>query len=303
MKIYPFSHRKNVRIPPYEYDLIISHILKMSIEYVIAHPEHILTDKQSFVLEQLLNRRLTGEPIAYLLGRKYFFGLDFTVDRNVLIPRPETEHLVESALQILNTQESRQSKTAVVDVGTGSGCIIIALAMNQPDRRDIVWVGSDISASALRVAKKNARRHGLTNRVNFLKSDLLDFLTTQNRNRHKKVIADCDNLVITANLPYLSRQLYATAPVSVKGYEPRTALFSGEDGLDHYRRIFGQVAQLISVWPQKKFSIVIEISPEQKKALAALVNKMGPGAKAEFIKDLAGKWRCAIIKIQPQVNP
>ncbi len=189
----------------------------------------------------------TPKPIAYILERKNFFGLSFIVDERVLIPRPETEMMVERALKILKTKPHY-----VIDVGTGSGCIAISVAKNSPET---LITAIDISADALEVAKQNAKRHKVE--INFVHSDLLESVTLPK--------TDLPFLFLM-NLPYLSDTHWDEAQESVKQFEPTIALRGGKNGLDIYRKIFKQIKHLVH-----PSTLLCEAHDDQMKALAQLV--------------------------------
>lgn len=278
-------------LPLNESELIISHITGKSREYLLAHPELEITPSQRAKISLLSRRRREGEPMAYLLKNKEFWGLNYYVDRRVLIPRPETEHLVQEAL---NAASKMSTPLTFIDIGTGSGCIILSLAHSLPNKK-YRFMGVDISTPALNVAKKNALKHRLQNKVKFFKSDLLEFILKSKKTAAlDKLIGE--HLIITANLPYVSEKLFAKASESVTAFEPSLALLSGKDGLDHYRKLFLQINQLLKKNPKYKITLLIEISPQQKNTLSKLITHLLPGCEFSFIKDLASKWR--VVKIR-----
>lgn len=296
-------------LPPFELSLILAHILKKSREYVLAHPEvHPmeysaapsrqgrifhgvkLTNLQQKKYRSLVARRLKNEPMAYILGEKGFYGLDFKVNRHTLIPRPETEYIVELVTQNINPG----GNYTVIDVGTGSGNIItsIAYSIKHIAYNKISFYGVDINNEALKIAKTNAKKYKLGKKIKFIKSDLLTKFI-----RDTKYEIQNTNLIIVANLPYLSKKIYDSAPADVKNYEPKTALYGGKDGLDYYRKLFNQIKLLKKNCHMLRVSCYMEFSPEQKNLLAGLIKKYFPISQSQFKKDLAGKWRIASFKI------
>ncbi|MFA4818001.1 MAG: peptide chain release factor N(5)-glutamine methyltransferase [Parcubacteria group bacterium] len=266
-------------------ELLIANSIKKPREFVLAHPEFSLS---SLKIENLIRRlakkiarRRRGEPLAYILGHKEFFGLDFKVNRHTLIPRPETEMLVEEVLKL-----DPKNKT-VIDIGTGSGNIIISLIKNLKNKNK--FIATDISANALKVAKQNARIHKVSGDIKFIKSDLLDYFL-----EHPALIKkDC---VIIANLPYLDlgwKTLLKSSETKGLKFEPRIALYAGEDGLDAYRQLAGQLKKMKSVI-KNKITILCEIGHIQKKGME---NMFSFANKASFKKDLAGKWRVCQISL------
>lgn len=183
--------------------------------------------------------------------------------------------------------KSKPRNNIIVDIGTGSGNIIIALAKKLKDAEGFIAI--DISEKALRVAKQNAKIHAVNRKIKFLKGDLLSPIISNLQ------LVTGKRIVIVANLPYLSKSIYASAPPSVRKFEPRMALLSGRDGLANYKKLFLQIKLLVINY-ELRVTTFIEISPEQKKKLGKLARDIFPAAKIAFYKDLAGKWRiCEII--------
>jgi release factor glutamine methyltransferase len=279
----------NDKISPLDAEILLSYALRKSREYLLAHPEKELAKKQETEIKKLMRRRYAGEPIAYLTSSKEFFGLDFYVDENTLIPRPETEILVEQILNHIQNKKHGLSNTNIVDVGTGSGNIIISIAKNIPRNisRKFSFYGIDISGNALRVAKKNAKKHRVDRKIKFAKSNILEYFI-----KNKKIIEN-KNLIITANLPYISPALYKKHLTGLL-YEPRKALISKNKGLWHYEKLLCEIKRSF-VTHQCPLFIALEISPEQKKPILRLIINKLTGAKVCFHKDLAGKDRLAEI--------
>jgi len=272
-------------------ELIIAHVVKKPREFVIAHPEHKIPKFKIENLKLKISRRQRGEPLAYILDHKEFFGLDFKVNRHTLIPRPETELLIELVTRNLQPI-TRNEKTAIIDIGTGSGNIIISVIKNLEKLRFQVsgfrFQATDISQEALKIAKYNAKIHGVDKKIKFLRGNLLEPIL-------EYIIPDT-KYIILANLPYLSKEIYnATAP-NVKKYEPRSALYSSKAGLDHYEKLLKQLEELTKNYKLKTTNY-LEISPEQKPKITKLIKSYFPKAKIDFYKDLANKWRVCKIQI------
>jgi release factor glutamine methyltransferase len=246
--------------PRLDAEVLLAHILRRDRPALLAHPERILTSAEADLFESLLVRRLASEPIQYLTGVQEFFGLAFEVSPDALIPRPETEHLVEAVL----TRFGREANLRIVDVGVGSGAIAVALAAFM-SRAAVTAI--DFSALALEVARRNAQRHGLGERVTFLQSDLLA-QTEEN---------SFD--VVVSNPPYI-----ADAEVlepQVLNYEPHAALFAGPSGLEVYQRLIPQAARVLK--PQGW--LMLEIGHGQQAALQTLLHGW---ADIRFLPDLQG---------------
>lgn len=283
--------------PRLDAEILLSHTLNKSREDILTHPEIKLNVNQIKAYKKLLVRRQTGEPIAYLVGYKFFYGLKFKVNRHTLIPRPETELMVEQALKSIVCDTDCQTKnTIILDVGTGSGAIIISLfkqlTINNKKLR-IDFFATDISDNALRIAKQNAKNNRIKS-IAFLKSDLL------NHRKIKRLFQQEKPFVILANLPYLSQKIYTSAPVSVRGFEPATALVSGQNGLNHYQKLLTQLSTFLQTKNRKRQVVLFcEISPEQKPLIIKKIKLYFPKAEIKFFKDLAGKWRLVKIKLFP----
>jgi len=202
--------------------------------YLYAHPERELTGAETSSFEQAVERRAAGEPLQYITGHQEFWGLDFLVSPAVLIPRPETEHLVEAALEALAAlyaENAQSARLRIVDVGTGSGAIILALAHELTKRgREVEFHATDISGEALAVAKENARRLSLTEKVKFHQADLLKPFSAQHESFD----------LVVSNPPYVGLNEKDKVQREVREHEPQVAVFAGEHGLDIYRRLIPQ---------------------------------------------------------------
>jgi len=284
-------------------EILIANSLGKTREFVLTYPEYKLTKFQISNFKFQINRRLKGEPIAYILGHKEFYGLDFIVNKHTLVPRPETELLVELVLNEISNFQFPISNLGIVDIGTGSGNIIISIAhaiqhgaWSMKQKNTTTFLASDISKEALTIAKKNARLNGVDKKIKFLHGDLLKpFL------KAKKLMPN--KLIITANLPYLSKDIYESAPIDVKKFEPKSALYSPEEGLQHYRELLEQIKKLSVISHQSSVILFLEFSPEQKILLAKLIKSIFPKTKPEFKKDLAGKWRVCKVTIHTSPSP
>jgi release factor glutamine methyltransferase len=265
----------------YEAERILGFILKKSREFLLTHPELKITSSQAKLYKKLLQRRLNNWPLAYLTNQRSFYGLDFYVDKNALIPRPETEILVEDIIALAKNKKS----ATIIDIGTGSGAIIISLAKNLTGA-NYQFYGLDISIKALGVAKKNAKIQNLKN-IKFHKSNLLSFILS-----HPKILEFSSDLIIAANLPYLTPAQVNNSPTIKK--EPRLALVAGSDGLKYYRELFTQIKNLETL---KNITIICEIDPSQDKSLSELAQNNWPKAQIQIKNDLAGLSRFVTIKM------
>lgn len=255
-------------------EILLSFVLKRKREYLLAHPEQKLTPKQIKKFRPLISRRAQKEPVAYLIHQKEFYGLDFYVDKNVLIPRPETELIIEEVKKII----SPTKKSIIIDLGTGSGCLAIALAKIS---LEAPIYGIDISPQALKVAQKNARRHLV--KIKFLPGDLLLPLP-------QKIWQSKRKKIILANLPYLSEKYKKDLKTTSLKYEPPKALWGGKDGLKYYRLLLKQIQKIIN--SDKPFlNIFLEINPEQSQRLQKMIKQYIPKVKIKIKKDLSGLER------------
>ncbi|OGF21082.1 protein-(glutamine-N5) methyltransferase, release factor-specific [Candidatus Falkowbacteria bacterium RIFOXYB2_FULL_38_15] len=253
-------------ISPLDAEILLSFVIKKSKEFLYTYPEHKLTIGQIKNFKNLVNRRTKDEPVAYLTNHKEFYGLNFYVNKNVLIPRPETETLVEEIIE-----NNKNKKITIADIGTGSGCIAITLAKFLPKAK---IHATDICKKALNVASKNAETHNV--KINFIQGDLLEPL------KNKKID------IVVANLPYGWKEWknISSAETSGLNFEPQKALFTEENGLYLYRKLFEQI--------QLPVTLYLEFDPRQKKDLQKIIKKYLPKYKIKIKKDLAGRDRVLI---------
>jgi len=249
-------------------ELLLMRALGKERAWLLTHPEDPIAPSQLAQYKTWINRRQKQEPIQYILGEQEFYGLVFHVTRDVLIPRPETEHLVEAALERL----PGNTPLRIADIGTGSGAIAIALAHKLPQAK---ITALDISKAALAVAKENAARHNVAERIDFRESDLLEAAQGE--------MFDA----IVSNPPYVATT--EELEPQVREYEPQTALYAGETGLDIYRRLIPQAKAAL----KPEGWLLMEIGHGQSKALAELLHGW---ANPEFVDDLQGIPRVAIAR-------
>lgn len=273
--------------PKIDSEVLLGNVLGWTRAQIYAHPERMLTEDERKRFERLVIRRCQEEPVAYLVGEKAFYGLDLMVDPRVLIPRPETELLVDMVLDValqydeLRVNGRNGSKPAadrflVADIGTGSGAVAVAVAANT---EATFVIAVDIAAGALEVAQANAQRHGLESRIRFLQGDLLAPLPEPVN-------------VIAANLPYVSINEFDHLAPGITHFEPAQALLGGADGLDFIRRLLEQAPSRL----RPGGVVLLEIGASQGSAVAAMARRCFPEALIEVLTDYAFRER--IVRIQ-----
>ena len=272
-------------LPRLEQEILLAHVLKIKRIQLLVHPERKLSQEEEALFQQLVKRRLKHEPIAYIVGNQPFMGLDFFVDQSVLIPRPETELLVETALRVA---EEVSSSAVIADIGTGSGCIAISLAKKFPQAKVIA---TDSSAEALKLAQKNAKLHQVTDRCEFRQGNLLDPLnnvaaklarperTCLERSRESRRALPTKFDVIVSNPPYIPSKDIETLDPNVKDWEPKGALDGGKDGLDYIR-------QIIKEAPKYSNALILEFGINQAENIRQLAKEHF--GKVSIIKDYSG---------------
>jgi release factor glutamine methyltransferase len=253
------------RHPRRDAEVLLAHVLRCDQVALLTYPERLLSPAETNQFENLLVRRLASEPMQYITGSQEFFGLQLEVTPAVLIPRPETEHLVEAVLERID----READARILDVGTGSGAIAVAIAHALP-RSQVIAI--DLSAAALTVARRNAERHGVGSRITFLQSDLLAAVEQE----------DFDAVV--SNPPYVADAEQLEPQVS--DYEPHSALYAGTTGLEIYQRLIPQARAVLK--PQGW--LLLEIGHGQQPAIEALLSGW---RSVGFIPDLQGIPRVA----------
>jgi release factor glutamine methyltransferase len=250
-------------------ETLLLHVLGCNRAFLLAHWDNLLNSEQVDALLAWVERRAGGEPIQYITGESEFYGLPFQVTRDVLIPRPETEHLVEKVVELAG----RFAAPRIVDVGAGSGAIAVALAAKLPEAR---VTAIDISDAALALAKRNAAGNGVADRIRFLAGDLLGPISGEQFE------------IIVSNPPYVAEGDRDSLAVEVREYEPPVALFAGADGMDVYRRLIPQAFRALA----RGGFIALEIGYGQNAAIRALL--AGAGFEdVELTADLQGIPRVA----------
>jgi len=254
-------------------ELLLLHLLGRDRAWLYAHPEHPLGSEALARYDEMIKRRAGGVPVQYLTGRQEFWGLEFEVNPSVLIPRPETEHLIEVTLERMAARRSEPLRVA--DAGTGSGCIAVALARELPRAR---IVATDVSAAALEVAARNAGRHGVAERIEFAQMNWLEsYLASPGAPEPRFDL-------IVSNPPYIGEAEAAELPREVREHEPPEALFCGPSGFEAYPPLVAQAAKLL----RRGGLFVVELGYESAGHASALLTAQPAWTNVSITNDLAG---------------
>ena len=262
-----FFQNKGIEKPKLEAEILLAYAMKIKRIELYTAFESEPTEPQRTVFRDLVKRRGNGEPAAYLTGAKEFYSLLFKVDRNVLIPRPETEDLVLQTLDILKTY-SEETAPTIADVGTGSGIMAVTLAKQFASAKIIAV---DISAKALNIARSNAEMHGVAGRIEFRQSDLLE-----------NVPETLD--IVVSNPPYVSQSEYDALPADVKNFEPKAALLAGAKGTEIIERLIPQAAERL----RPGGHLLMEVSPMIADSVAEYLSGWND---IQILPDSAGRPR------------
>lgn len=258
--------------PRLDTEVLLAHARNCERIRLYTNYEDVVTEQERALMRQLVQRRANSEPVAYLVGNREFFGLDFYVDKNVLVPRPDTETLV---IELVD-EAQKLSNPFILDLCTGSGCIAISSAANCHNAK---FLATDISEPALAIAQKNAASNELSNQIQFLLSDCFEQIPPG-------TLFD----IIVSNPPYIPDAEIERLEKDVRQHEPRLALSGGQDGLDFYRKIIQEAGRYL----KDKGLLMLEFSPEQETDLLALFKATGIYTDVRVKADLAGRARVII---------
>jgi release factor glutamine methyltransferase len=275
-----FLKGHQIENPRLNAELMVAHALGLTREKLYVELKREADPKEQAMIESLMMRRIRGEPLQYILGHQEFWSIDLKVDPRVLIPRPETELLIEEALHIFSNSPPIGSPR-ILEIGTGSGAIAIALAK---ELEEAFIVATDISDRALMLARENASKAGVQRRIAFVLGDL--FGPFGRRGGQDGVD------MILSNPPYVPRSEMESLAEEVRGHEPRAALEGGEDGLDFYRRIIGQAPSCLN----DQGWLLLELGQGQGRAVIEMVRQCGAFREPELLRDFSGIER--VIKAQ-----
>jgi release factor glutamine methyltransferase len=277
-------------------ELLLMHAVERDRAWIYGHPEESLDPDAAEKFRALIARRVAGEPVQYLIGKQEFWGLEFEVTPAVLIPRPETEHVMEVALARLGERGIKihmdtgapRETLRVADVGTGSGCLAVALAWELPHAE---VVATDISEPALEVARRNAARHGVADRIHFLQRDLLTGLENIDPSSiglQHAVPASTQNGplydLIVSNPPYIARNEAGQLQREVRDHEPHAALFGGPAGTEMYQRLIDQARDLL----RDRGILVLELGYDSAEQVRGIFDAQPAWTKVAIAMDLAG---------------
>ncbi|MFW6377968.1 MAG: peptide chain release factor N(5)-glutamine methyltransferase, partial [Bacillota bacterium] len=263
--------------PRLDAEVLLADLLDTERVKLYVNFDYPLKKEEIMKYREMVKKRAQGTPVSYLTQKKEFMSLEFHVEPGVLIPRPETEELVEKILKIV--REDTELSGKIVDVGTGSGAILVSLLYYLPDAKGI---GIDISDQAVRVAKENIKKFKLSQRAGLLKGDLLEPLLP-------KRAGEID--LVVSNPPYISTKDYKNLDKDIKS-EPEEALHAGKDGLDIYRRLIPQARKLL----RDNGLLALEIGDQQGEAIGNLFSKLEGWDDFQLLKDGAGKDRFVFVR-------
>ena len=261
--------KKHIKSASLDSELLLSKAINKKREFIILNSNYNIEEEDYLYFQKLISERLKGKPIAYLMGKKFFWKYEFEISNNVLIPRPDTETMIEQVLNIYKLK----NKINFLDIGVGSGCILLSILM---ERKDFRATGIDISNHALNLSNINAYKLGIKNRVRLFKSDIDKF----SNGKYDLIIS---------NPPYIKKLDLRYLDKDVFNFEPKSALNGGLDGISEIRKIIKKSSELIKVGGK----LILEIAYNQKKEVKQLLRKQGFYINS-VIKDLAKNDRCII---------
>jgi len=281
--------------PLLEAETLLSELLQKPKALLIAHMEQDLSLEQWEQFQDWIKRRCKHEPVAYLVGKKEFYGRSFIVNPSVLIPRPATETLVDLTLEA--AKEMHPDRSLFLDIGTGSGVIAITLVAES----GIPAIATDLSKEALEIARLNAQHLGVEEKIHFLEGNLLEpilpLLKSMMEKRKQQPAAEhLEQIILCANLPYLTHTQWEEGQKDVRDFEPKSALTSGVDGLDAYFELFKQIKKYRRWFPER-LTLLCEMDPSQSRQMMALLSRHFPTSPLTITKDLEGYDRVIQIEL------
>ncbi len=271
-----YFEENNILNPRLDAEVLLGHLLNKSRLQLYLHFDMPVFQKDLTLFRELIKKRIARTPISYLTNHKEFMSLNFYVDERVLIPRPETEFIVETVLK-----SKKDACQRLLEIGTGSGVIATAIAVNKPE-----WeiIATDISEDALAVAEKNRDAHNCIEHIKFLHGDLFEPIKTLESSTFNWIVS---------NPPYVMTRAQDTLSPDVRDYEPHIALFAGKDGLSIIHCLIAEAPNYLN--PEGK--LIFEIGDTQAKPVKALLEKQSAYKNYRFIKDYAGKDRVVLATV------
>lgn len=280
-----FLRDNSVRDARSDAQILLGKVLNQNLTFLIARDDTVLSAEQFAEFYRFVKRRANGEPVQHLVGKQEFYGLDFEVNENVLIPRPETEFLVEAALEILQTQATK----TFCDVGTGSGAVAVAIAKNLPEAKG---VAGDVSARALAVARRNAIKNQVENQLQFIESDVFDAFRDS-----RFAIHDSRFAVVVSNPPYIPNSDSAMLQREVRDFEPHVALFGGADGLQIVEKLLRDAPAFLL----PNGFLLFEIGFTQSERVQQLIDRSVWHLR-EIRHDLQGIPRTVVLQLKSETR-
>ncbi|MBD3238382.1 MAG: peptide chain release factor N(5)-glutamine methyltransferase [Candidatus Moranbacteria bacterium] len=286
--------KKASTTPELDAEVLTGYALNKKRSWLFSNLQQKIDPNKTQKIESLIEKRAEQVPIAYLIKKKEFFNLEFKVTKDVLVPRPETETLVEQSLIKLKKSLQHPGKILFIDIGTASGCIIISI-IKELQRKKIInglnkldFFATDISGKALKVAKCNAEKHQISDKIDFFSGSLLKpILTLINTGGYSQV-------VIASNLPYISKEKYEKAKKTIK-FEPKKALLAGDGGLKVIRKLLEQLNNLAGLGEIRDIAAMLEIDSEQAHRIKKIIKQLNNLKLIGFSKDLNRKDRVATV--------
>jgi len=273
-----YLYKKNIDSPRLAAEVLLAHVLGVKRIDLYLDFERPLTSAEVSQYRELVRRRVAREPLQYITGRQEFWSLEFIVNNHVLIPRPETELLVEQAVEHCKERiKSGEQRVAVLDLCTGCGAVAISIAKEMPQAT--LWA-SDISSEAISIAKANAQRHGVSGKIEFLEGDLFGPARDKGLHFH----------IIVANPPYVAEEEYEKLPPEVRDYEPRVSLDGGPGGMVIIERILREAPDFL----KPKGVVIIEMSPAQVAEAKDLISSLPRYRICRVLKDYSGLDRVVV---------
>ena len=261
--------RNNIKSSLLDSEILMAEVLNKKREYILLNSEKTLNKENFNYFKKLINERSSGKPIAYITGKKFFWKDEFNVNQKVLIPRPDTELIVDQILKIYKNKKSLR----ILDIGVGSGCILLSILK---EKKNFIGIGIDISSDCLNVCKNNIKKLNLNNKINLFKSDIDNF----SYGKYDLIIS---------NPPYIKKTDLKYLERDVAIFEPKLALNGGLDGLSEIRKVINKASFLI----KKNGKLVLEVGFDQKKDVKCLLRKKGFYINS-VLKDLGNNDRCII---------